>query len=133
MLLHWLAIARRILHNVAAGDHVHFLRREHFFQRRQILRIGDIDRNAVWENIDVELVSHRHVHDLAADEMRLRFFRPGKFVDSEIHLVASVADLAHDLLVRSGERIERSWQKCHLRPFDNVEGFVVHAPEADES
>ena len=47
----------------------------------------------------MELTRHRHAHDLTADQMRLRLFRPGKFIDRQKHLIAAVADLADNLLV----------------------------------
>ena len=62
----------------------------------------------------MELIRHRHTHNLTADQMRLRLFRPGKFIDRQKHLIAAVANLADNLLVRQRKRVKCAWEECHL-------------------
>ena len=47
----------------------------------------------------MEHIGHRHIHDLAADQVRLGVFAPGEFIHGQIHLKAKVADGAHNALV----------------------------------
>lgn len=47
----------------------------------------------------MELIRHRHTHNLTADQMRLRLFRPRKLIDRQKYLIAEVANLADNLLV----------------------------------
>ena len=98
----------------------------------QITWIGNVDWNLIRENIDMELIRHRHIDDLAADQVRLRLFRPGKLVNSQVHFKALIANLAHDFFVRTRKWIEGARQKGHFRPLNDIKSLMIHAPLADE-
>ena len=95
----FLLIRRGIGNDIAADHDIQLFSGKHLSQAFQIRRIGNIDRNLIREQVHMELIRHRHTHDLTADQMRLRLFRPGKFIDRQKHLIAAVADLADNLLV----------------------------------
>ena len=44
-----------------------------FPQTAQIIRVGDIDRDLIREEMHMKITCYRHVDDLPADQMRLRF------------------------------------------------------------
>ena len=112
----FLLIRRGIGNDIAADHDKQLFSGKHLSQAFQIRRVGDIDRNIIWEQVHMELIRHRHAHDLTADQMRLRLFRPGKFIDRQKYLIAEVADLADNLLVRQRKRVKRAREECHLVP-----------------
>ena len=98
-------------------DHdVEFLIREHFLQSAKVRRVRDIDRRVVREQMHIKFIRDRHVHDLAANQMRLGLLRPGKFVHREKYRKSEFTDLSGDLLVGQGERIEGPRKNATLFP-----------------
>ena len=95
----FLLIRRGIGNDIATDHDIQLFSGKHLSQAFQIRRIGDIDRNIIREQVHMELIRHRHTHNLTADQMRLRLFRPGKFIDRQKYLIAEVANLADNLLV----------------------------------
>ena len=70
----FLLIRRGIGNDIAADHDIQLFSGKHLSQAFQIRRIGDIDRNIIREQVHMELIRHRHTHDLTADQMRLRLF-----------------------------------------------------------
>ena len=97
--LHGLSVRRRVRDNVAADHDGHLPPWECLAQLAQVSGIGDVHREILREDVDIELIGHGHRRDAAADAVGLRALRPREFVDGEQHLEAEVADGAHDALV----------------------------------
>ena len=60
-----------IVDDVRSDHDVEFLIREHFLQSAKVRRVRDIDRRVVREQMHIKFIRDRHVHDLAANQMRL--------------------------------------------------------------
>ena len=120
VLLRRLPVGGGVGNDVASHYHIDGPPCKYLLQPLQIRRIGDIDWNIVGEQVHMELVRHRHIDNLAADQVRLRLLGPGKLVHSQINLVAQIPDLTDDSLVGEGKRVERTWEESHLLPLLNL-------------
>ena len=74
----------------------------------EIVRVRDVDRDLVREEIDVEIPRDGHVDDLPADEVGLRFLGPGKFIDSQIDFKTHFADRPNNSTVGKRKGIKSS-------------------------
>ena len=62
----------------------------------------------------MKISGDRHVDDLTADEMRLRFLGPGKFIDCQIDFKTHLADRPNNSTVGKRKGIESSREKSHF-------------------
>ena len=128
-----LLVGRGVGHHVAAHHDGHAAAREGLAQLAQVLRVGDIHREVLGEDVDVELVRHGHGHDAAADAVGLGALGPGEFVDGQQHLEAQVADGPDDALVGQGEGVERAGEEGHGPGRAEVEPAVEQPLLGDEA
>ena len=131
--------AHRLFVGAGVGDHIAARHQIKLFARKQAAQAckvgltGKIYRDRAGENVHMEHIGHRHIHDLAADQMRLGVFAPGKFIHSQIHLKAKVADGAHNALVAQSKRIEGAGEKRHLVPLGHGECSGIRAANVDKA
>ena len=119
-----LLVGRGVDHHVAAHHDGHAAPRERLAQLAQVLRVGDVHREVLREDVNVELVRHGHGYDAAADAVGLGALGPGKFVDGQQHLEAQVADGPDDALVGQGEGVKRAGEEGHGPRWAEVEPAV---------
>ena len=93
-------------HHVAAHHDGHAAAREGGAQLVEVLRVGDVHREVLRENADVEHVGHGHGGDAPAQAVGLGLFGPGELVNGQQDLEALVADGPDDALVGQGEGVE---------------------------
>ena len=96
---HRLFVGGGVKHYIAAHHQIHFFAREHSLQFLQICIVCNIHRNIVREQIYIFFVGYRHHNNLPPCHARLRFLGPGKFVQSQIHLKAQIADFLYNAFV----------------------------------
>ena len=104
--LRGLAIGRGVGHHVAAYHDGHRPAGKGLPQAAEVLGIGDVHREVLGKDVDMELVGHGHGRDAAADAVGLGPLGPGKFVDGQQHLEPPVPDGPDDALVGQGEGVE---------------------------
>ena len=120
-------------HHVGAHSEVDLPAAEDLAQAAQVIRVCQVHRDIVGEEVDVKLVGHGHADDLAAHQGRLGLLGPGEFIHRQIHLVSKVADLLHDALVRQGEGVEGAGEEGHLFMLGEGEGAAFDAVADDEA
>ena len=78
------------------------------------MRIGNVDRDIIREDVKPLLIRDRHRQNGLAQHMRQRLFGPGKLIDSQIHFKTHITDRCGDRLMSQTERIEGSREKSRF-------------------
>ena len=125
------AVGRGVEHHVRARDQVQLPPGEPGLERRKLLRVGDVDRQLVGEEVDVFLVGGAHRGDAPPGQARDGLLAPRELVDGKIHRKALGGQLAHDALVPGGKRVERAGEEGHGPVLGPRKRQLVH-PHADE-
>ena len=99
-------VGRGVGHHVAAHHDGHRPPGKGLPQAAEVLGIGDVHREVLGKDVDMELIGHGHGRDAAADAVGLGPLGPGKFVDGQQHLEPPVPDGPDDALVGQGEGVE---------------------------
>ena len=125
-------IAGGVGHHVAARHNVQLLAGEQLAEPVQVLGVGDVHRDVVGEQVDVEVPRHGQVDDLPPDEMGLGLFGPGELVHRQIDLKAQVPDGLDDALVGQGEGVEGAGEEGDLSGRLEGEWAMVQPVQGDE-
>ena len=121
-----------VAHHVAADGDIKLPAREGLGEPLEVGGIGEVHRNIIREEVNMELVGHRHADNLPPDQMGLGFFRPREFVYREINLEAQIADRPHNPLVGEGEGVEGPGKEGDLVPVLKAERTVIDPLQRDE-
>ena len=108
-----LAVGGRICHHVAAHHNGHLPARESPAQGGEVVRVGDVDREVLREDMDMELVRCGDGGDAAADAVGLGLLRPGELVNSQHDLIAQIPDGLDNALMGEGEGVEGAGEEGH--------------------
>ena len=119
-------------HHVAADGDIKLPAREGFGKPLEVGGIGEVHRDIVREEVDMELVGHRHADNLPPDQMGLGFFRPGELIDREVNLEAQIPDCPHNPLMGEGEGVEGPGEEGDLIPVLKAERAVIDPLQRDE-
>ena len=128
-----LFVGRGVEHHVAAHHDGHAAAREGGAQLVEVLRVGDVHREVLREDADVEHVGHGHGGDAPAQAVGLGLFGPGELVNGQQDLEALVADGPDDALVGQGEGVEGAGEEGHGAGRTEVKALVEQALLGDEA
>ena len=106
------AIGRCMLYYITAHHQMHRLTSENLGQPLHILRIGNIYRYLLREQIHLFHIRSRHGNDLSAHLKRLGVFGPGKLIRRQPDAKASFPYISDDLLVTQGKGIKGPRKEC---------------------
>ena len=95
-------------YHITAGHQIDLAAGEQIYHPLQIGGIGNVHRNIVGEEMDVEVTGYRQIDDLAADQMRLGLLGPGELIHGQIDIKAHIPDGMDNTLVRQGKGIKRA-------------------------
>ena len=132
VLLRRLPVGGGVGHHVGAHHDGHLPPREGRPQAGQVLGVGDVHREVLREDVDVELIRHGDGGDAPADAVGLGLFGPGELVDGQHHLIAHVPDGLDDALVGQGEGVEGPGEKGHPLALLEPEAAVEQLLPGDE-
>ena len=77
----------------------------------EVLRVGDVHREILREDLHMELVRHRHGGNAPPDAVGLGALGPREFIDGQQYLEAPIPDGSDNGLVGQGEGIEGTGEK----------------------
>ena len=120
-------------HHIAARHDGHLPAGEGPAQIGKVGGVGDVHREILGKDVDVELVGHGQAGDAAADPVGLGLFRPGELVNGQHHLVAQVPDGPDDALVGEGEGVEGAGEEGHRPGLVKAEAPVEDLLLGDEA
>ena len=132
ILLRRLPVRGGVGDHIASHHHIDLAPCKYLLQPSQVRGVCNIHRNVIGEQVDMELVSHRHIDNLTADQVGLRLFGPGELVYSQIDLITQIPDLPHNSLVGEGERVKGSREKGYLFSLLNLHLADCQAVGRDE-
>ena len=98
-------------HHVTSHGDGHLPPGECLPQPVEVLRVGDVHRKILREDLHMELVRHRHGGNAPPDAVGLGALGPRELIDGQQHLEAPIPDGADDGLVGQGEGIEGTGEK----------------------
>ena len=107
------AVTGGILYYVASRHKEQFSALKEPFQQGQILRICNVYRNVVRENIHVFLVCNGHAEYFSSLQPGLGLLGPAELVKGQINLAAHVSDFPCDSLMAQTERVESARKESH--------------------
>ena len=107
-------VSRGIFHHIGSHSQVQFLVGKDCLQFPDIFRVGDVHRQVLREGIDVLHIRHGHVHDFPAHEPGLGVFRPGEFIQGQIHCKPHIPDPPGHCFVSAAEGIEGAGVEADL-------------------
>ena len=117
--LRCVSISRCIFDHITSNNHIHIFSVKYFRQLFHIIGIGYIHRNLFRKQIHFFHICSRHRENLSSNLKRLRLFRPGKFIHSQIHAKSHFSYLFHNLFVPKGKRIKGSREKGNRQTLFN--------------
>ena len=120
-------------HYVAAHHQIDLLVGEELPQALQVSGIGDVHRDVVGKQVDMEVPRHRQADDLPADQVGLGLLGPGELVHRQIDLKPQIPDGVDDPLMGQGKGVKCSGEEGHPPGAGESEGAVVHPPQSDEA
>ena len=109
--LHGLAIGGGVSHHVTSHGDGHLPSGEGLPQPMEVLRVGDVHREILREDLHMELVRHRHGGNAPPDAVGLGALGPRELIDGQQYLEAPIPDGSDNGLVGQGEGIEGTGEK----------------------
>ena len=119
-------IGAGVAHHIAAHHQIDLLAGEELPQAAQVPGVGQVHRDIVGKQVDVEVPGDGQVDDLPADHVGLGLFGPGELVHRQIHLEAHLPNGVGDALVGQGEGVKGAGEKGDLPGLGEGEGPLAY-------
>ena len=127
------AVTGGILYYVASRHKEQFSALKEPFQQGQILRICNVYRNVVRENIHVFLVCNGHTEYFSSLQPGLGLLGPAELVKGQINLAAHIPDFPCDSLMAQTERVESARKESHRSRLGYVKFPYLQLISADKA